>query len=961
MPNTSTECIQRFATEGPLGVAALTCLGLALTAVFAWLLWRERRVTGPGWAWVFWVLRSAAIVGVLWMLLGPTWVSEYRTTTMQSIALMVDTSESMDVADPPQTTDMLRWNLVPTSGGKSSSLLVACDRASIAVRVATTQCGRMREALQRHSPRSQLKCHSEKIEQPVRRAIENLQRSLQEDSLGGEDFHARVGRILSQMQGDLCRNLRALQTSTDEGAEPLAEDTVDLLQALDNSLTGVLRRLDRLGHDLAAAMQDKQKAASRSGTPLTRRQHVAETLDWIESGALGELRDQVQLKRFRFERLMSPIATDNHWSEALNDAMPYPPSDERANGNSDESAPDSPATDISAALQQLADVSGSGLIQTAILFSDGRHNKPHSRPPEEVAATLGDLVVHVVPIGNTEPVRDVFLHRVGAPTAVAIGDSIVIDVIVTATQCDGEMSTIALRQDGALIEERTLVFDSDRLDRRLSFYVPAERAGRREFVLSIEPLEDEAGTTNNVETVAVEVMRDKIRVLLADRISRWEFRYLEQLLRRDEHVEFDKLLFYPTKSASGALRRSYSLPHDVDAWSRYDVVILGDLGTRQLDIKTQEALAQSIRRRGGNLIVIAGRENMPGRYVGQPLMDLLPVERALASPRGRGVTLSLTEAGRAHPALLIAPTPDESRKIWERQYQWRPIYSLSEYCRPKPAAETWLSADAREPYVALPGTSGEGPQHAFLSWHQVGAGKVVYLAAPLTYQLRFRQGDRYHHRFWGQLMRWVTSRNLSVGTQNVRIATDRVRYKVGEEVDVMVRLRDARGIPVQGATLTAVARTRSNNSKEGQVKWQTAATIDLIADENVPGRYLGKILGLPRGAYHIEPTGDAVDKLLKDATQEAMPSTLVTVEASGGLEMLDTRCNLPLLERLAEITGGQVIPPTAIGEILRLSSFAPEVSRRVESRPLWNRWSVLWFVFACVCVEWLIRKRMGLI
>jgi len=88
---------------------------------------------------------------------------------------------------------------------------------------------------------------------------------------------------------------------------------------------------------------------------------------------------------------------------------------------------------------------------------------------------------------------------------------------------------------------------------------------------------------------------------------------------------------------------------------------------------------------------------------------------------------------------------------------------------------------------------------------------------------------------------------------------------------------------------------------------------------------------------------------------------MVTIESSDNIEMLDTRCNRPLLEQIAKMTGGQVVPPTAIDEVLKLASLSPEVTETVHRTPLWNRWKNLWIVLGCLSVEWIVRKRKGLV
>jgi hypothetical protein len=77
--------------------------------------------------------------------------------------------------------------------------------------------------------------------------------------------------------------------------------------------------------------------------------------------------------------------------------------------------------------------------------------------------------------------------------------------------------------------------------------------------------------------------------------------------------------------------------------------------------------------------------------------------------------------------------------------------------------------------------------------------------------------------------------------------------------------------------------------------------------------------------------------------------------------LLDTKGNRALLQQVAEVSGGQVVPPTAVDEVLALSAMSPEVSERTERQSLWDRWSFLWIIVGCLCTEWTVRKRLGLV
>jgi hypothetical protein len=234
---------------------------------------------------------------------------------------------------------------------------------------------------------------------------------------------------------------------------------------------------------------------------------------------------------------------------------------------------------------------------------------------------------------------------------------------------------------------------------------------------------------------------------------------------------------------------------------------------------------------------------------------------------------------------------------------------------------------------------------------RIGAGRVAYLAAGDTYRLRYRNGDRYHHRFWGQFLRWITAANTGAASDICRIQTDRTRYSQGDAVDVTVWLKDATGRPLADEAIRAEARPFKGEP----------ISIDLAADKQVPGRYFGTLSGLPPGAYKVTPAGKIIDQILPKADETNSAQATISIQRTGSLELQNTQCNRPLLEQIAQITGGQVIPPTAIGEVLKLVSFTPEVTETIQRTPLWNRWSNLLIVLGCLFTEWTVRKGKGLV
>jgi hypothetical protein len=155
-------------------------------------------------------------------------------------------------------------------------------------------------------------------------------------------------------------------------------------------------------------------------------------------------------------------------------------------------------------------------------------------------------------------------------------------------------------------------------------------------------------------------------------------------------------------------------------------------------------------------------------------------------------------------------------------------------------------------------------------------------------------------------------------------------------------------------------RTEANLQAEAWSGDSRTASVELSPDPNVPGLYVGRLDNLPPGNHSLRPAGSDVDALLAAENVGGPIETVLAVEPPASTEMSDTRSNRPLLEQIAEATGGRAIPPTALEEVVRLADLEPHVSEESTRRPLWSRWSLLWILVFCLTAEWSLRKVSGL-
>lgn len=960
MSPTANTLVERLAFDGPIHVAAVVAIGIALAGLFAWSLRRECDVIGAKNAVLFWALRVSALGVAMWMLLAPSTIRFQRSTTRQSIAVAVDISRSMQTVDPPDSADDLRWALAADDAGRDRSALAAADRALAAAAIAEHRLHEAAASLKNEAPeRTSLEAAAaahqavERTKINLQGAIERLARPQSDGASGAAALSDQASSVLQTLEGAEFRTLAELSAAVHTGRDSLKPAWRESLADLERQAASIRRRIAELTKQIGEQEKAAPSQFANQLAEIRKASRLARTtrfVDSVDANLLRPLAGEVDVRYASFDWALFPVGAQDAPAAAIA---------RQTNGRRskvDRESPaatddDSPVTDLTATLDQIHRTKREQPLAAVFLFTDAAHNRPGARDPSQAAAEFEGTPVYVVPIGADERLRDVELKNVSAPSVAMKDDEVVVEAAIEAHRCEGELLRVELLRDGAVIQNRDVQLESSPAVQRVRFNAPLPEIGLARLQVRIAPLEGEQSEENNFEQFEIQVTRNHIDVLLADELPRWEYRYLVQLFRRDEKIACDELLFRPRRIATGRRAESKEFPATADDWAEYDVVLLGDVSTERLSIASQESLAEFVRERGGTLVMIAGDEFMPQAYVNQPLEELLPVTKADESDRAGsidGFAFHVTEEGWRHHALLIADTEESTRIAWDFINRNSPVHSVSSYRRPRPTARTLISAVSR----ASLDVEQDAAQSALLCWQPVGRGRVVYLASPETYRLRFLHGDRLHYRFWGQLLRWAIADELALGSQWASIRTDRSEYRSGQSVQVAVQLKDEAGKPAPGAAVD-VAATGAGGSQ---------TTVSLEPDESVPGRYIGVIEGLASGVYRLEPKGADVERLQESADGETrgLPVASFTVRSPVNRELLDTRCNRALARQIAEASGGQVLPPTAVGEVLALTDLEPIVTEKTETLPLWVEWKYLWIVFGCLFAEWRLRKRMGL-
>jgi hypothetical protein len=426
------------------------------------------------------------------------------------------------------------------------------------------------------------------------------------------------------------------------------------------------------------------------------------------------------------------------------------------------------------------------------------------------------------------------------------------------------------------------------------------------------------------------------------------------------------------------------LPPTPEKWAGFDVVILGDIPPEKLPVEQQKNLLSALKDGSVKaLLLLAGPRNMPLRYAAAPLAEAIPVELSgsrwtpaqLQDEQRHGFVPVLATDGLNSVLGQFSEDFGTNAALWANMPLW---FWHSEQTAAKPAASViWSLRDA----ITAAATNGATQnstdeyettrQHTLLATMNIGLGRVMYLASPQTWRLRYVQTpgsdshiEDVHRRFWGQVVRWAVGNDLPAGGKFVRFGTNKHSYIGGESIIITARVlkEDLSPMPADSFKMIATAKDGSQAGEAAMVP----------APSEGAGIYRGSMT-LPAGAYALGVRGGQAERLLNsDTTVDGAQKTLaVEVEPNASVEDRDVNADPQTMAAIAR-AGAGVAMDGAYFDVLadRLPVVDRDETQIIQaglfsdpndSRTKIAHWAFFSLFILLLTTEWILRKRGGLV
>lgn len=577
-------------------------------------------------------------------------------------------------------------------------------------------------------------------------------------------------------------------------------------------------------------------------------------------------------------------------------------------------------------------------LRGVVLISDGDWNE--GDPPADAATKLRlkNVPVFAVAVGSPTRLPDVELVSLDLPTSGAAGKSVRVPFTISSSLARDHTATVKLRSDdGDELTKEVRVAAMSRTNDWM-FWKPAS-AKTYEVTVEIAPHPDELILDNNRLSSPIKIEDERLRVLIVESYPRWEYRYLRNALSRDPGVELSSLLFHPGLSKVGGGNKDYiqQFPDKLDVLQEYDVVFLGDvgLGDGQLTVEQCRLLKGLVEQQASGLVFLPGWQGRQLSLLDTELSELYPVVLDAAQPGGWGTRtpdhFELTEKGRQSLLTKLADTQDENAAVWEDLpgFQW---YAAVE--RAKAVADVLcVHKDAANEHGRIP----------LLATRTYGTGKVLFMGTDGAWRWRKGVEDKYHYRFWGQVVRWMAYQrhaHVSEG-ETVRMHLVPEQPSVRKTVTLHANVMSAGGEPVQTDDVTA--RITAPSGK--------AETVQFISAGDEWGLFSAQFMPTEPGEHQVA---------LRGRRSAASLDTSFSVQG-GAIERVGHPPRIDVLEEIARVTQGKLVQVGELDTVLRTIASLPEPAPDVRRLQLWSSPWMAACLVTLLGVFWVCRKAAGLI
>ena len=555
-------------------------------------------------------------------------------------------------------------------------------------------------------------------------------------------------------------------------------------------------------------------------------------------------------------------------------------------------------------------------IAGAIIFTDGQVNQG---PLLTKFSNYNEMPIHIVGIGDTIPMLDVSIQSVDIPPISVKGEKVIIDAMITSVGSIRERVNVTLFDDNnKLIGSKLIKISGKESQENVRFQITPDKIGENYYIIKCSALSDEINIQNNQQRIVMHVMKDQYNIALITGAPNYNTRVIKKHLNA-ENNEIDHFVYRYNKF-SPSMKNFWEKKYEVIIFDNNPVISNSQEWESLLRIFTKKLISHN-----SSFLIMPGPEldvNSINKYL--KIVDLIAGELSLDDNKKHvwGFSdswyqdFSINDAKMTFNDFESLPPQNPAFKILEKSTSQNNL-NYAEY-----NGERYLN-----PLLIL----GEKKPIRYAVWNSIDL-------ASIKYKLINTKNSYVLDNTLNKIFNWLMKKS---GNQEFVFRTDKNSYQQGEEVKL------------SGKTLNY------NNDiiNEG--------TVELFYDDNLLGskplfydinknEYKSRFWAPKPGKIkYIVSINRGLD------SYEVSSGTFEVQESH--VELNRIFLNHDKLKNISSSSGGQFTYWTNLDILLDHINIINKKDYFVIKYTLRNNYFIISIIFLILTIEWLLRRRLGLI
>lgn len=597
-------------------------------------------------------------------------------------------------------------------------------------------------------------------------------------------------------------------------------------------------------------------------------------------------------------------------------------------------SPADEATDLNGTLLKLLEQQPH--LKSVVLVTDADWNTGGAPSQAGTQLRMRSIPVVAIPAGSETRLPDVQVVSFDVPTFGVEGKPLRVPFVIDSSMPRDQVMSVEVKTStGETLTKEIMLPAMGRVQDSIVWR--PSTTGDATLTLTVPKVDGERFAENNSLSAPVSIRKEELRVLIIESLPRWEYRYMRNAMERDPGVEVNTLLFHSGLNKMGQGRGYLDAFPKAEDLSRYDVVFLGDVGIDQgmLTREQAEELKRLVRDQASGLVFLPGFQGHQASLAldDSPLGELYPVILDPAQPKGWGAAspgrFALTDSGQKSLLTRLEDSDEASARVWSTLpgFQW---YA--------PAMRAKAGSEVLATHSSESGRFGRVP---LLVSRTFGAGKILFMGSDGAWRWRRGVEDKYHYRFWGQVVRWMAyQRNMAAGG-NLRLFYSPDRPTTGDVLTLNANALSTTGEPLRDAVVTVQIAAPSGRASSVRL---------LPAGEEAFGLFTGTFVPEEPGEHKVR---------LICAESGAPLDTTLSIQGTAR-EKLGQPARYDVLRELVTLTRGQLMTHHDPEAVVKAIATLPEQELEERRLLLWAHPAWAGALLLLMSVFWIGRKMVGM-